>query len=349
MTVEAEVRDKVYDGEPVRLRGRPQLYDGMGEPVEAAFELVWRDGDGCALDSAPSDAGSYVLELTAIPDGGAEPLTVFRSFTIEPAQVTVRAFDAVAPAGGGLPEFSWEVTGLAEGDSLLREPLVSCRADLSRTGSAEISVSGALVPGDGNYLDEIDYIPGRLLVLGTAAIPFGDVGAGDWYCEAVRYVWANGLMDGTEDGFEPCAAATRACVATVLYRLFGTPEVRGYGMYEDVEAGSWYSDAAVWARLNGVADGVSETEFAPLSPVTREQLATMLYRFTRLSGGDVSGAGELWRFSDSGSVSAYAEEAMAWAVGTGLFEGRDGGRLCPGGSATRAELAVVLMRMFSLV
>ena len=175
-------------------------------------------------------------------------------------------------------------------------------------------------------------------------MPFLDVGTNDWFYNDVAYVWENGLMSGTAaDRFSPNASTTRAMLVTVLYRMDGSAISSGNAPFTDVPAGSWYADAVSWAAENGIVTGYSASRFAPNEPVTREQVAAILYRYAMLCDRDLSPAASLMAFADHASVSGYAREALSWAVGSGLIGGSNG-RLNPSGTATRAEIAAILHR-----
>ena len=177
-----------------------------------------------------------------------------------------------------------------------------------------------------------------------APLPFHDVTEGDWFYDAVRYAYENGLMDGVGDNlFAPNSETTRAQLVTILYRLAGEPEPGGDSGFADVETGTWYTDAVAWAAQNGIVNGVSDTEFAPGDDITREQLVTVLYRYAESKGYDVSASADLSGYPDAGQVQDYAQPAMAWAVAEGIVEGVDG-NLNPTGDATRAQIATILMR-----
>ena len=176
-------------------------------------------------------------------------------------------------------------------------------------------------------------------------LPFTDVKEGDWFHDAVRYVYDNGLMDGVGDGqFAPNATTNRAMVVTILYRLAGEPDVSGDVAFTDVESGLWYSNAVLWAAQNGIVNGISETEFAPSGDLTREQLATVLYRYAESMGHDVSASVDLSGFPDAGDIQSYATQALSWAVAEGLLQGFEDDSLQPAGTATRAQIATILMR-----
>ena len=180
----------------------------------------------------------------------------------------------------------------------------------------------------------------------TPTLPFTDVKSGDWFYEAVQYVYDKGMMTGVSaDRFAPASTTTRGMIVTILYRLENEPAVSGGSAFTDVESGAWYADAVAWAAANDIVNGTSATTFAPNSPITREQMATMLYRFAQYKGMDAVTLQEhLTGYPDGDQVSDYAIPAMNWAVGQGLIAGMENGTLVPQGSATRAQVATILMR-----
>lgn len=175
-------------------------------------------------------------------------------------------------------------------------------------------------------------------------LPFTDVASSAWYAEAVRYVYANGMMNGTSaTQFSPNATTNRAMIVTILYRLEGSPAASA-SSFTDVVAGSYYADAVNWAAANGIVNGVTETSFAPTSAVTREQMAAILYRYAQFKGYDVTASNDLSSYVDASQISAYATTAMQWANAEGLITGSTSTTLNPVGNATRAEVATILMR-----
>ena len=183
--------------------------------------------------------------------------------------------------------------------------------------------------------------------------PFLDVSEGDWFYDAVRYVYEKGLMAGTsENTFGPNVITNRGMIVTILYRLAGSPDIEdenwGYP-YVDVDANAYYGTAVYWARLNGIASGYSDERFGPDDAITREQLAVMLYRFAKAQGHDVTAQADLSGYTDADQISGFAREAMSWASAEGLINGTSGSTLSPDSSATRAQVAVILMRFASII
>ena len=178
---------------------------------------------------------------------------------------------------------------------------------------------------------------------------FSDTNGKSWYAESVDYVYAEGLMNGTSDStFAPDAGLNRAMVVTILYRMAGSPKVTSSASFRDVPANTWYTDAVAWGASKGVVTGYADQTFRPTTNVTREQIATMLYRYAKLSGS-VSGGASLTDFPDGGKVSNYAKEAVSWAVAQGYIKGVAAAgstkpRLEPQGTATRAQFATIAAR-----
>lgn len=173
-------------------------------------------------------------------------------------------------------------------------------------------------------------------------LPFLDVGESDWFHDAVAYVYANGLMSGTEnDRFSPNVPTTRGMVVTILYSYAGKPEA-GQSGFLDVAPEQYYAKPVAWAAANGVVSGFDSETFGPNRVITREQMAMILYRYAETMGLDVSGRADLSRFDDESQISGYAREAVSWANFSGLITGVDSRTILPGGSATRAQVAAIL-------
>lgn len=189
----------------------------------------------------------------------------------------------------------------------------------------------------------------QVTVLENSAPHYEDVPESAWYYEAVQYTSAHGLFQGmTETKFGPNLTMTRGMLVTVLYRMEGEPAVEGQTHpFTDVDASRYYGDAITWAANSGVVNGMTDTRFAPEAAVTREQMVTILYRYAKLKGADVTAKGELESFPDHDQVKPYARDAFSWAVGAGIIQGDSNGSvatLSPRNSATRAQVAAVLMR-----
>lgn len=176
-------------------------------------------------------------------------------------------------------------------------------------------------------------------------LPFADVSGSDWFYNDVRYVYEKGIMDGTgADRFSPNAPLTRAMIVTILYRMAGSPSVSGSSDFTDVAAGKWFAKAVAWAAANGIVNGYGSGLFGPNDPVTREQLAAILYRYAVYGGMTAVTLEEnLGGFADTAQLSAYAIQAMNWAVGQGLING-SGSNLVPKAQATRAQVAAIIHR-----
>ncbi len=182
----------------------------------------------------------------------------------------------------------------------------------------------------------------------AADFPFTDVKTTRWSYSSVKYAYDKGYMNGTStDKFTPAGTMTRAMVVTVLYRREGSPDVAFSDVFSDVKDGTWYSEAVIWAKNSGVVNGTSATTFTPEGKITREQLATMLNRYTGYIGLDNEAEGYLGAFVDSSKVSEYAKDAMAWATYKGIITGIEENfviYLQPKGNATREQFATILER-----
>ena len=173
---------------------------------------------------------------------------------------------------------------------------------------------------------------------------FTDVNEDDWYYEAVQYVSENDLMNGTGTGFEPDSAMTRAMLVTVLYRLENPEKAERTHNFTDVANEEWYAEAVAWAAESGVVNGVSETEFAPNDNITREQMATILFRYAQFKGYDTANTAELSQFTDFAAISDWALSALQWANADALIQGTSETTLSPQSTTTRAQVATILMR-----
>ena len=178
-----------------------------------------------------------------------------------------------------------------------------------------------------------------------AAFPFADVSKSSWYYDSVAYVYAQGLMNGTgATTFGPVTPTTRGMLVTILYRMEGSPASAAWSPFSDVSADAYYAPPVAWAAWNGIVNGVSSTQFAPKQWVTREQMASILYRYAQYKNWDVSQRGDLSRFSDRSKCHSYALAPLSWANATGLIQGKGKDILDPRGLASRAQVAAILQR-----
>lgn len=181
------------------------------------------------------------------------------------------------------------------------------------------------------------------------SLPFNDVSYGDWYYDAVQFVYSRGIMDGVDYyKFAPNGTITRGMIVTMLWRMAGEPFEMPVTSFTDVEIGRYYTTAVAWACRNGIADGMGESTFGPNDAITREELVTLLYRYAQYFGHSCIGT-SIEGFADAGSVSSYAYNAMCWAYKAGVVTGTTGSRLNPQGTASRAEAAQMIMSFYSFL
>ena len=245
------------------------------------------------------------------------------SYTVESAAITLNE-----PTKAGYVFTGWSGTDLVGEDNLT------------------VTIPAGSI-GDRRYTAHWEFDPTIIAALNpTPNVDFLDVSRVDWFYYDVRYVCENGLMNGTSrNRFSPYGTATRGMLVTILYRMENEPRCFGSAAFSDVKPGAYYEKAVVWASQNNIVSGYTDGTFRPDAPVTREQLASILYRYTRYRGQDVSAAGttSLTGYGDAQAVSNYALPAMRWACGMGILQGANG-KLNPSGLATRAQLAAMLHR-----
>ena len=175
---------------------------------------------------------------------------------------------------------------------------------------------------------------------------FIDVNESHWFYEAVKFVYEAGLMNGEgENTFNPQGNLNRAMLVTILYRLENTPEVTEANQFSDVSAGQWYSEAVIWASENGIVNGYEDNTFKPMNNVSREEMAAMLMRYAKFKQIDVSATKDISGYQDAAQVAEWAKQNMAWSNSAGLIQGDEHNNLNPQGKATRAEAAMILMRL----
>lgn len=333
--------------------------------AEAPVKSVTVDSESVAMISeAAADPDNAVVGLTVSMESGEitlndqvllkasnanEPLVVEIS-TPEVETLTQEQQDVVKD----MPVVEINVmvgetrlTDLGEGRIRVALPYTpEVNEDLSNLVVWRVEDDGTLVPiscvyENGKVIFVLDHLSYYVIV----NFPFTDVPT-TWYYGDVAYVWSNSLMNGTgSSSFSPNATTSRGMIVTILWRLEGQPAA-GSCTFTDVKAGSYYEQAIAWAAENGIVNGINANSFNPDGTITREQFATILYRYAKeYKGYDVS-VGEdtnILSYADAFSISEYAFPALQWACGAGLMNGSDGA-LMPGGSATRAQAAALLHR-----
>lgn len=179
----------------------------------------------------------------------------------------------------------------------------------------------------------------------TTELNFTDVKESDWFYKGVAYVVDKGIMSGvSENQFDPSGKLTRAMLVQMLYNMESRPACDAENAFIDVPVGQWYTDAVIWANDAKIVSGMGDGLFAPNMEITREQMVAMLYNYAKYKGYDVTASADLSKFADSASVSTWAQPAMQWAVAEGYISGMGDNQLAPQGTATRAEIASVIMR-----
>lgn len=288
----------------------------------------------------PADADLTDLDLSVDMDTGTIPAEAVNSVAGEAGtmQLTVKndgefgfTMTLTAPVGAKNAGM-W--ANLYHYDEAAGKLVYTASSLVDRDGYASLPVGSA-----GQYALVLD---GK-----SHALPFTDLAAGAWYEDAVAYVYRHDLMSGfSEDTFGPNAALSRAQLCQILYNMEGRPAVTGSGSFSDLADGAWYTDAVTWAASQGIVDGYGGGLFGPDDNITREQLASILYRCAQARGDDVS-VGEdtnILSYSDAADVAGYAISAMQWACGAGVITGISESALAPRGEATRAQTAAMLMR-----
>lgn len=267
----------------------------------------------------PSDSGDYLISVDRV-SGGRVTVQPGRADKGDTVTITV------------YPNDGYELDELVVTDSRGNEIDLDARSATRFT----FTMPGGKVTVEASFVREGGQTQ-------TPQTTFADVPASAWYYNAVEYVYENGLMSGVSGGrFAPDDTLTRAMLVQTLYAMEGRPAAASAG-FADVASGDWYASAVSWAAANGVVSGVSETGFGPNNALTREQLALILYRFAQYKGYDVTGTSDLAAYADGSSVSGWAAEAMGWAVDAGLISGVGGNQIAPTGTASRAQVAQILM------
>lgn len=302
------------------LSGVKLLGSDSGELEGSA--MVGTGGQTSGGSGSTADENQWAIQVDR-PTGGT--LTASRSQAASGRTITLTA---VPDEGYVLREVT-AVTSAGKSLSLSKEKDGTYTFSMP---AARVTVSAVFVSEDQGEIAE-------------EPLPFTDVASDAWYGQAAAYVYRQGLMSGTaQDRFSPDLTTNRAMLVTILYRLAGSPAVDGGSAFTDVSGGDWFASGVAWASANGIVTGYGDGRFGPNDPITREQMAAILYRYAGFAGQSTAGQADLSGYTDAGQVSPYAAEAMGWAVDRGLITGVSAGTLAPGGSATRAQVATILMR-----
>lgn len=335
-----------------------------GTDVTAGSFVIVTSDSGATVGALTNEGNVWTFTVTAEDRVTSKTYTVTVSFTEAPksndagvSSITVAGFKAVAGANNSYTVTVPYGTVVKTGSFVIvtRHPratvsaLANTRNIWSFTVTAEDGVTTAVYTVTVNTAALPEPItPGvdnkKPASKPEVKLPFTDVSTSDWFYDDVAFVYKNGLFSGTDSrSFSPNASMTRAMLVTVLYRLEGEPTVTGRSSFTDVRSGAYYEKAVIWAAANGIVTGTDSTSFSPGAKVTREQLAAILYRYAQYRKLDTDASAKLNSFTDADSVSAYASEALGWAVSESLINGASG-KLMPKGDATRAQVAAILHR-----
>lgn len=292
---------------------------------------TWNTLAGTA-ESAAETVNTTASSSSGIVIGGSKPNVTVTT----PENGTITTDQGKNPPKGTVvtitvtPDEGYETKDVTVVDSMGKKLTVTKNED----GTYSFTMPGSSVKVSATFISKTQVSSGT----------FSDVTDDKWFAESVKYVVEHGLMVGTSESvFSPDAATTRGMIVTILYRLAGEPEVKS-GPFTDVPAGRWYTNAVSWAEANGIVGGYGDGTFGPEDNITREQMAAILYRYARYMGYDVTGTANLNAFIDLNDLASYAKEATAWANASGLISGITETTLNPKGTATRAQVSMILMR-----
>lgn len=342
----------------IELSGISYEYDGIAKEPTVTVKIngaVVSTEEYSVTYTDNTDAGTATVTVTD-NSGGNYFVSGTATFTI-----TAKALD---DATIELSQDSYDYDGTAKEPSVtvtLNEKELETGVDytVSYSNNTEVGTATVTVTGTGNYSGEtsatfvieapysqptVSHGSGVSNSEVNAKLSFADVFENDWFYDSVSYVVSEGLMNGVSTThFNPDGTTTRAMIVTILWRLEGEPKTNESN-FTDVAKRDWFAEAVAWASAEGIVNGMSKTEFAPNQSITREQLAAMLFRYAKYKGYDTSASADLFQYEDMDQVSDYAEEAMAWAVAEGLITGMSDTVLNPAGTATRAQVSVILTR-----
>lgn len=329
---------------------------GLGTAVSAAYDPAGTGYDVRVRSGGYS--GGLTVDFYTVPEAGlkngrfvisypSELTLVSAASELESGEDTIADIDISTE---GTVSFAWAAVEAQAETKVLTlvfkgpyDSLVDVGFTLPESGVSQVFT-----------LEFPAYVPPAVITPAESPEPseepwrFNDVMSEDaWYYDAVYAAYEAGLMEGVgEDTFAPNDLLTRSALITTIYRMAGSPAVSGGSSFSDVPDGEWYTAAVVWGTENGIIEGVADGLFDPDGYVTREQVAVMMYRYHIFTGGEkTDGAGALDHFTDAGSISGWALDAMAWAVGAKVLNGvsDEPPVLNPLGTATRAEIAQILV------
>jgi len=307
---------------------------------------------------AETGSYSFVFHATAYADKTVSLTAKNDAPTVVPTRDAILGNDLV---------FTFDDLGFQDGATLYVTPpngastmISSTHLDRTQAGrltlkAAYFATSSSAITTAGEYKFSIvntKYDPGTVDVSvtlreGLSVTDFADVVVSDWYYGAVQHVMSRGLFDADGESFGAAAPMTRAMLVTALHRLEGSPTA-GAADFADVPGNAAYSEAVAWAAESGIVNGVGDGRFAPDASITREQIATMLHRYIRYKQADATAQGDLAAFTDAAQISTWARDALAWANGARIINGMGDGRIAPQGTATRAQVAQMLLNMWVL-
>ena len=309
--------------ELISVKDRKMFPDSMFSQSYSSYPYYASWMDALATDNKEEDGVLMTLTFKILEDcesGNAEIGLEFDPADVFDWEMKEQAFRTVSG--------TVTIEGVEQDETTSKKPESDPEADKKDTETEDI-------PNDEPVEQEPVNPSDRYLC-------FTDLAVDGWYRSYVESMLEKGYMNGmSQSEFEPNGNVTRAQLVTILYRMEGAPSVAGLvNPFADVQMGSWYTDAVIWAAANGIVNGTGTNTFSPDANITREQLATILYR---CNGGQWDPIDHLSSFADKNTISAYALDAMNWAVGAGILNG-SGAELAPAASATRVQAAAMLTR-----
>lgn len=312
-----------------------EQYAAVNPDGTIAGRVAYAEGDIYSrIDTAKADAAVFDAEgaVGLAGNEGEFEITVTRNGGDELARISGDAIGniSVVPTEDGITAII--PAGIYQVTFIDKDGKETVQSFTTEGGLASIGTDGAVeVP---------EMVP-------ASELPFTDVKANDWFYNAVKYVYENGLMSGTsETTFSPAVTTSRGMITSILWRMEGRPDAAAEVPFADVAKGAYYAEAIAWAAENGIVSGYDADTFGPNDPITREQLASILFRYAKFKGYDVS-VGEntnILSYKDAEEISEYAIPAMQWACGAGIMSGNTDGTLNPDGQAQRSHAAQMLMK-----